>query len=306
MDLRQLASKVEEVCRTAGNHVLREQLNPSVIKTSRERGGISVGHYASDIDSHLQQYVTGALNEIEPHKSYWDELAGEVRPGDRFWCVGNVDGSINFARNLSEWTVTVSLFEANDMGEIYPILGVVHAPALDLTYMAARGQGAIRVRRLLTTEKRERVIPSTWPHLSDSVLCFGMSYFRNESRRALATVNDLTGKPADIKRIGPVSLDLCKVADGTYDAYFEPSLHSWDIPAVAAGAIVLWEAQGHLSRWDGSLINWHEANDIVATNAVIDDELMPYLAARSDNPTVSNPSNDERIARTQEMPPIYE
>ena len=64
--------------------------------------------------------------------------------------------------------------------------------------------------------------------------------------------------------MGPVSLDLCKVADGTYDAYFEPMLHVWDIAGIAAGTVVVWEAQGTLSRWDGERIHWRHDNDVVA------------------------------------------
>lgn len=304
MDLRELATRVEEVCRTAGNRALHDQLVPRQLEAAGTVGSRVTGRqYTAQTNEHLHAYMNEELNKIEPHPEFWD-YQGNRSAGDRFWCIGDIDGSINFARNLSEWTVTVSLMEMNSRGEVYPILGVVHAPALDITYMAARGAGAVRVRRMLTTEKRERVIPSTTATLKNSVACFGMSYFRAESRRALATVSALSGLPADVKRIGPVSLDLCKVADGTYDAYFEPSLHSWDIPAVSAGAIVVWEAQGHLSRWDGSLINWHEANDVVATNGVIDDELMCYLRPRADNPTVSNPKDDLRIEQTQQMPPI--
>lgn len=304
MDLRQLATEVEGLCEAAGDHALRSQVTPSILRSSQKApAGSKRGRYASDIDRQLQQFLFQGLDGIEAHKGFWDEMAGNVQAGDRFWCVGNVDGAINYARSLSEWAITVSLFEANENGQIYPILGVVHAPALGLTYLAARGQGAIRIRKTAGIDKREKVMPSTWPHLRDSVISFGMSYFSSESKRALATVEDIAGQPSDIKRIGPVSLDLCKVADGTYDAYFEPSLHSWDIPAVSAGAIVVWESQGHLGRWDGSLINWHQANDIVATNGVIDAELMPYLVKRSTMPAQTAPQEDE-IERTQEMPPI--
>lgn len=304
MELRELTTRVEEVCRTAGTHALHDQLIPHQMGTAGAVNSLSVRQYTAQTDAHLHKFMLDALDKIEPHPEFWD-YDGDRHPGDRFWCIGNIDGGINFARNLSEWTITVSLMEMNEKGSVYPILGVVHAPALDITYMAARGEGAVRVRRMLTTEKRERVIPSTTQSLKNSVLCFGMSYFRAESRRALATVSALSGLPADIKRIGPVSLDLCKVADGTYDAYFEPSLHSWDIPAVSAGAIVVWEAQGHLSRWDGSLINWHEANDIVATNGLVDDQLMRFLRPRADNPTVSNPSDDLRIEETQQIEPVH-
>ena len=104
-----------------------------------------------------------------------------------------------------------------------------------------------------------------------------MSYVPEESKRALSAVASIAGKPADIKRVGPASMDLCKVADGTYDAYFEPHLHKWDVPAVSAGAVVVWEAQGRLRQWNGELIHWRRENDVVASNGLICDELQPYL-----------------------------
>lgn len=104
-----------------------------------------------------------------------------------------------------------------------------------------------------------------------------MSYVQEESKRALKVVSSIAGRPTDIKRVGPVSLDLCKVADGTYDAYFEPHLHTWDVPAVSAGAVVLWESQGKLRQWNGNDIHWRSNNDVVASNGIIINELRPYL-----------------------------
>ena len=67
------------------------------------------------------------------------------------------------------------------------------------------------------------------------------------------------------------------LADGTYDAYFEPMLHVWDIAGIAAGTVVVWEAQGTLSRWDGERIHWRHDNDVVASNGLIIRELQHYL-----------------------------
>ena len=78
-----------------------------------------------------------------------------------------------------------------------PILGVVHAPALDMTYMAVRGMGAIRVRKTPIGDKREKIIPSTTPSLDGSVVSFGMSYVQEESMRALQVVCRAIAGPAD-------------------------------------------------------------------------------------------------------------
>ena len=134
----------------------------------------------------------------------------------------------------------MTLFEFNDQCSAQPILSIVHAPALGLTYLAVRGSGAIRIRKTPLGDKtRENhsfhhVVPRWFGGE------FGMSPVSSESQRALDVVAKIAGRPADIKRVGPASLDLCKVADGTYDAYFEPHLHEWDVPAVSAGAVVIW------------------------------------------------------------------
>jgi myo-inositol-1(or 4)-monophosphatase len=275
-NLRDIAQAAATIAQNAGNHALQTQLSPHVLSGMTSLNGES--GLISDVDSRVRTYCLEKLSDMNAFDGFFDDIGQNPAPGKHFWCVGRIDGSINFTRNLSEWTVTISLFEVNNESRIYPIIGIVYAPALGLMYMAARGQGAIRVRKTADGfEKRERILPSNVKSMKGSVISFGMSYFPEESRRALDVVSKIAGLPADIKRIGPTSLDLCKVADGTYDAYFEPSLHSWDIPAVSAGSVIVWEAQGIVHRWDGTLIRWNQANDVVASNQNVSAELEQYL-----------------------------
>ncbi|NMM99949.1 inositol monophosphatase [Bifidobacterium sp. DSM 109958] len=275
MECRALALKAADVAIEAGKHALQEQMNPHDLKMMYRPKDRS--QFTSEVDDLLIRFIRNRLIHVDPFDGFWEDAGGDLRPGARYWCVGHVDGVINYVRNMAEWTVTISLFEVNAEGEPRPIVGVVHAPALGVTYVAARGNGAIRIRKTPIGEKREKAMPSITPTLDGSVVSFGMSYFPKESVHALETVSAMAGRPADVKRVGPASLDLCKVADGTYDAYFEPKLHSWDIPAVAAGAVVVWEAQGRLSQWNGEEIHWNRDNDVVASNGLITEELKQYL-----------------------------
>ena len=277
MECRELALRAADVAIEAGKHALQEQMNPHDLKMM-SRPTSKREQFTSDVDDLLIRFVRNRLIHVNPYDGFWEEESGNLKPGGRYWCVGHIDGVINYMRNMSEWTVTISLFEVDENGEGKPILGVVHAPALGVTYVAARGNGAIRIRKTPIGDKREKAVPSITPTLDGAVVSFGMSYFAKEAERALRTVTALSaGKPADIKRVGPASLDLCKVADGTYDAYFEPMLHSWDIPAVAAGAVVVWEAQGQLSQWNGEDIHWNRGNDVLATNGLITKDIQQYL-----------------------------
>lgn len=276
MELRQVALEVARILQDAGKHALDDQMNPRDLKSFE----MTDNHlsFTSDIDKRLAQFISNRITYVDVFDGFWQFRPEECHPGERYWCVGGIDGAINFVRSMPEWTITVSLFEFNDQCSAQPILSVVHAPALGLTYLAVRGSGAIRIRKTPLGDKREKIMPSTTPSLDYAVVSFGMSHVPEESKRALEVVSRIAGRPADIKRVGPSSLDLCKVADGTYDAYFEAHLHKWDVPAVSAGAVVVWEAQGHLSRWNGDLVHWRQENDVLATNGLITDDLRQYLA----------------------------
>lgn len=275
MELQEMTLAVARIAVDAGKHVLSEQTTPR--KLNRLKVPKESTQFDLDINYKLMDFLGQRLTQLEPFNGLWNDRPEECRPGERYWCPGNIDGAVNFIRNMPEWSITISLFEVNEYGSAQPILGVVHAPALDMTYMAVRGMGAIRVRKTPIGDKREKIIPSTTPSLDGSVVSFGMSYVQEESMRALQVVSAIAGRPTDIKRVGPVSMDLCKVADGTYDAYFEPHLHTWDVPAVSAGAVVVWESQAKLCQWNGTDIHWRSDNDVVASNGIIINELRPYL-----------------------------
>ena len=280
MELRIIAQRLHEAIVEAGEHALQVQISPRTFSTKESlQSGADQGSQliTASVDEDILTFMRHKVDSIGPFDGYWEEAGNDRHPGGHYWSIGKVDGAINFARDMAEWTLTLSLFEINDQGIAYPILGIVHAPALNITYLAARGEGAIRIRRTPSGIKREPIVPTTTAGLKGSVVSFGMSYFAHESRRAIETVAAIAGMPADIKRIGPTSLDLCKVADGTYDAYFEPSLHHWDIPAVSAGSVVVWESGARLRQWDDTEINWYANNNIVASNGLLTDELQPYL-----------------------------
>ena len=258
MELRDLAMQAATIAVEAGRHALQDQINPH---DPRSTSAIGQGtQFSPSIDTRLIRYCRTKIAALDPMDGFWEEEAGNRRPGGRYWCLGHIDGPVNYVRNMAEWTLTISLFAVDEKGHASPVLGIVHAPVLGLTYLAAKGQGAIRIRRTIVGDKREKIIPSTMTTLNGSVISFGMSYFPNESEKVLQIVSRMAGKPADIKRVGPVSLDLCRVADGSYDAYFEPALHSW--------------------RWDGGHVRWEGSNDVVATNGLIAEDLNTYLSGR--------------------------
>ena len=167
MELRQVALEVARILQDAGKHALNDQMNPRDLKSFE----ITDNHlsFTSDIDKRLAQFISNRITYVDVFDGFWQFRPEECHPGERYWCVGGIDGAINFVRSMPEWTITVSLFEFNDQCSAQPILSVVHAPALGLTYLAVRGSGAIRIRKTPLGDKREKIMPSTTPSLDYAV-----------------------------------------------------------------------------------------------------------------------------------------
>lgn len=159
MELRQIALEVARILQDAGKHALSDQTNPRDMR--KLEASEDCFHFTSNTDERLQQFISNRLTYVDVFDGFWQLRPEQCYPGQRYWCVGGIDGVINFARNMPEWTITVTLFEFNDRCSAQPILSVVHAPALGLTYLAVRGSGAIRIRRTPLGDKREKIIPST-------------------------------------------------------------------------------------------------------------------------------------------------
>jgi myo-inositol-1(or 4)-monophosphatase len=174
-----------------------------------------------------------------------EELVGtrlrEARPGDGIlgeegadtsgtsgvrWVVDPLDGTVNFLYDLPNWAVSIA---AEVGGET--VAGVVHAPALGLTYTATRGDGAHLDGEVLTG--------STVTNLAEALVATGFGYTTERRRAQAAVLTRVLPAVRDIRRMGSASLDLCAAATGRVDAYFERGLHRWDH---AAGGLIAAEA----------------------------------------------------------------
>ena len=234
--------------------------------------------FTSEVNTRLIRYTRARLSEIEPFQGFWEERPEDNQPGERYWCVGNIDGAINFIRNMAEWTVTISLFEFDEHCHARPIMGVVHAPAMGITYMAAKGQGAIRIRRNpVGGDKREKVMPSITATLDGSVVSYGMSYVPEESKRALSAVASIAGKTGRYQASGSGFDGFVQGGRRHVRRLFRAS------PAQVGCSGRLGRRRrgmggaGRLRQWNGELIHWRRENDVVASNGLIGDELQPYL-----------------------------
>jgi myo-inositol-1(or 4)-monophosphatase len=179
------------------------------------------------LDRASEELVGARLRDARPGDGILGEEGADT-PGTTGvrWVVDPLDGTVNFLYDLPNWAVSIAAEVGGDS-----VVGVVHAPALGLTYTATRGGGAHLDGTALTG--------STVTELAGALVATGFGYTVERRRSQAAVLARVLPAVRDIRRMGAASLDLCAAAAGRLDAYYERGLHPWDH---AAGGLVAAEA----------------------------------------------------------------
>ena len=268
-DLRPFVAEAERLARLAGAELLRRRAEGGVQATSKG----TRRELVTAADRAAETIVVGGLLAAFPDHAVLAEegvltTQGQAsKAADWTWIVDPLDGTTNFVHGLPHFAVAIALAFRNE-----PVVGVVHAPALGETFVGARGLGA---RRSFADGRQQPLRVTATAAFADALLATGFSYNRNEPGR-----DDNTGHVAailphcrDLRRLGSAELDLCYVAAGSYDGYWELYLAPYD---VAAGAVLVREAGGRVSDWRGGE-DWLFGQQVVASNALLHDELLRRL-----------------------------
>lgn len=176
-----------------------------------------------------------------------------------------IDGTTNFVNGLPHCAISVGVYKDNKA-----YAGVVYNPVLNELYTAVAGEGAFLngVRLHVTKEDNfQRALLATgFPYTSGSV--------QSDLDIVINNLRDILPKCQDIRRLGAASLDLCYVAKGIYEGYYEINLKAWD---VSAGMLILSEAGGTVTNHLGKEYDIFNDKCIVATNTLIHKELLENL-----------------------------
>ena len=204
----------------------------------------------TEVDVQNERQVAEAILGAFPTHSILGEEGG-ARAGDpRYrWIIDPLDGTTNYAHGFPLCCTSIG-FEID--GEL--TLGVAYAPMQDELFVAMQGEGAwLNDRRIGVSETTE---------LRQAMIATGFPYDRAELPRALRSFEALSFQAQAVRRVGSAVLDLCYVACGRFDAYWEHHVQPWDL---AAGALIVKEAGGELSGTDGSPFGV-ENGQVLATN----------------------------------------
>jgi myo-inositol-1(or 4)-monophosphatase len=193
-----------------------------------------------------------------------DADAGEPVP--LRWLVDPIDGTVNFAHGLPLWTVSIALEDPAG-----PVVGVVVAPALGWRFWAARGTGAWTG----AASAPEPLSVSACDSLERALLVSGFPYDRaTNPDNNFAEWEHFQRHAGACRRTGCASLDLCMVARGWFDGYWERGLQAWDL---AAGAVIVAEAGGRVTDTRGARFE-ADSGEVVAATGGIHDAMIRHLA----------------------------
>jgi myo-inositol-1(or 4)-monophosphatase len=187
-------------------------------------------------DRAAEQLVVDALREERPDDAVVGEEGAAVAGGSGYaWFVDPIDGTTNFVYGLASWCTSVAVTHDGD-----PVAGAVYVPATGELFAARRGGGAtldgVPIR---CTDRAD---------LRLALVATGFAYDADRRRAQAATLARLIGEIRDVRRLGSAAIDLCHVACGRVDAYYEQHLNAWD---VAAGALIAREAGAVVSDYAG-------------------------------------------------------
>lgn len=228
----------------------------------------------TEMDERAEGIIREALIGAFPDHGMLAEESGSLAGGnDARWIVDPLDGTTNYAHGLPVFAVSVALERS---GEI--VLGVVHDPMRDETFVAEKNQGAtLNGEALRTTETDE---------LAHALVATGFPYDRNDVPAALELFGRLSLRARGLRRLGAAALDLCYVAAGRLDAYYERGIHAWD---VAAGALILEEAGGRVTDYRGGPFA-PDGGELVASNGPLHPALVGLTAGDGGQPGGPSPS----------------
>ena len=202
-------------------------------------------------DLAVQDFLTGKLSELIPESGFiCEEEDFRDTSKELIWIIDPIDGTANYARGIEDCCISVALADGKG-----PVLGVVYSPSRGEMYSALRGRGAFLGDEPIHVSGRP---------FSNGLLCCAMSTYRKEFAKTCSDIiYDVHMKCNDTRRWGSAALELCLMAKGVVELYFEMRLQPWDY---AAGEVILTEAGGCIATFDGGAPSLYAPSMVVAAN----------------------------------------
>jgi len=242
----------KEAGRAAGE-ILRSMMGK--IHEISKKGEIDL---VTEADLAAEKAILKMINRHFPDDALLAEESGKQGPaGARTWIIDPLDGTTNYAHGFPFFAVSIALEMENQV-----VAGVVYNPGMGELFEAVKGKGAFLNGESLQTSRTES--------LKESLLATGFPYdVHQRSDQVVSLLQRMLTRAQGIRRLGSAALDLCYVAAGRLDGFWEEDLKPWD---TAAGDVIVREAGGRLTTYEGGLYTPYQKT-VVASNGWIHEEM---------------------------------
>jgi myo-inositol-1(or 4)-monophosphatase len=216
----------------------------------------------TEADRRSEALIVKRLSTYFPeHAVVGEEGGGQKKDSDYCWYVDPLDGTTNFAHGFPVFCVTLGLAHQREI-----VTGVVYDPIRDELFTAERGTGAYL--------NNKRIHVSKTATLSESLLATGFPPFAGNHDLNIEFYLRFTMLSHGIRRAGSAALDLCSVAAGRFEGFWELKLNPWD---KAAGSLLVTEAGGRVTDLEGKPFNVL-GDDVFASNGLVHDEMIKIFS----------------------------
>jgi len=255
--MNQFLTVAQTAAHQAGALLRDNWLKPKIIEVKTD-----IVDLVTNVDKAADALITGMLRAQFPtHQIVAEESAVSGQEGPYRWYIDPLDGTTNFAHGFPHFAVSIALAHQSQV-----LVGVVYDPLRDETFCASRGDGA--------TLNGKPVRVSQAPALDQALVLTGFPYDRRKrSEFYLRFYQAFMVRTQGVRRSGSAALDLCYVACGRADAFWEWRLHPWD---TAAGSLIVEEAGGKMSNFAGASFDVL-GEQTLASNGLLHQEMIEVL-----------------------------
>lgn len=254
-----LLTVAKEVAVSAGD-ILKKGFGTSFKIDSKEGKQNLVTEY----DNAAQDWIILQIKKAFPSHTFLAE-EGDIKdtPTDEIhWIIDPLDGTVNFAHEIPFFAVSIAAAKGNEI-----LCGCVYNPMLDELFYAEKGQGAYLGSRKLSVTKRTNI--------ESALTATGFPYNAHENpHHCIERFGKMVQAGIPIRRLGVAALDLCYVAAGRFDLFWEVALQPWDM---AAGKLIVEEAGGTVTHYDGTKRQIYSYSSILASNGHLHQEMVSLL-----------------------------
>ena len=253
MDSRKLLKSIKKVVYECGKIIVSADRDSLDIELKEGNNNV-----VTNYDKLVQDTLKEKLTKLIPGSVFFgeenNESVSDISTLENVFIVDPIDGTTNFSRGFKTSSISVCLVKNNQ-----PVIGVCYNPYTDEMYSAIKGEGSYLNDKKIHVSNRS---------LKDGILLSGCSpYYDDLRRKSIEIHSKFCSVASDFRRFGSAVFEICSIASGRAEVYFELKLMPWDY---AAASLILDEAGGKISTIHGDALQYNNPTSVLASNGVED------------------------------------